>query len=217
VRYSIAFIASMLVTTVVAGSSLAPTVAQARASLDPDQLLQRFKKVQGLQATYREEKRMALLVEPLVSEGTIHYARPGKLARHQISPEKVSVIITQDALQFGGAHGKESVDLGRNPVVRLFVDSFVDVLAGDREALERSYLLGFEDLGEDRWKLELRPKVAPINKMIEGITMTGKGVSLQSMEIVEMGGDSTRMLFTKVDPKRSYSKKEQREIFRIQK
>jgi outer membrane lipoprotein-sorting protein len=217
VRYSIAFFASLLLAPVVGGSVFAPRVATASAKLDPDQLLQRFRKIQGLEATYREEKRMALLAEPLVSEGTIHYARPGKLARHQIVPEKVSVIITGDALQFGGAHGQESVDLGRNPVVRLFVDSFVDVLAGDRGALEKSYTLGFDDQGDDRWKLRLKPTVAPMDKMIEGITMSGKGVVLESMEIVEVGGDSTRMVFTKVDPRRSYSKKEQREIFRIRK
>lgn len=215
-RCSTVFIASLL-TAAVASPVLVPRTVVAAAPATPDAILAAFRKLPGLEASYREEKRMALLSEPLVSEGTLHYARPGKLARHQTSPEKVSVIISGSALQFGGAHGRESVDLDRNPVVRLFVDSFVHVLAGDRAALEKSYALSFQDLGEGRWKLRLEPRVAPITKMIQGITMEGKGVVLSTMEIIEIGGDTTRMTFTKVDPRRTYSKKELREIFKIRK
>ncbi len=213
----IAFIASLAGSAGLLAPAVGPTPAHANASLTPDQLLARFERLPGLQAQYREEKRMALLAEPLVSEGTIHYARPGRLARHQSSPERVSVVIEGDHLRFGGAYGQESVDLNRNPVIRSFVDSFVDVLAGDRVALEKNYRLRFQDLGQDRWSLKLEPKRSPIDQMIQGITMTGKGVVLEFMEILEIGGDSTRMAFSKVNARRVYSRRELRAVFRIRK
>ena len=42
-------------------------------------LLAEFSHMPGLEARFREEKRIALLVLPLVSEGTIHFAPPARL------------------------------------------------------------------------------------------------------------------------------------------
>ena len=77
-----------------------------------------------------------MFAAPLVSEGKIHFAPPNKLARHQSSPGKASVVVDGKRLRFGDDVGKDDIDLASNPVVAVFVDSFLQVLAGDADALQ---------------------------------------------------------------------------------
>src|SRR4051812_34136298 len=77
-----------------------------------DALMARFRAIPGLSARFREEKRIALLARPLVSEGTIHYAPPGRLARHQLTPTISSVLLEGATLRFGDGTTEERVDLG---------------------------------------------------------------------------------------------------------
>ena len=88
---------------VVAGATVvvpvpAPSSARAEVTITRAELLERFRKVPGLYARFREEKRMALLAQPLVNEGTLHFHR-GKLARHTKRPVKSSVVMWPTSLR----------------------------------------------------------------------------------------------------------------------
>jgi outer membrane lipoprotein-sorting protein len=178
-------------------------------------LLARLKQVPGLSAKFREEKRIELLVAPLVSKGTLHYVPPGRLARHTLEPAKHTVLIDRGKLTVGDANGRQELDLHANPVIRLLVEGFVKVLAGDGEALMRTYDVRFE-AGEGRtWTMVLRPKVAPLDKLVQSITFRGEDVVIHAMETVEVGGDVTLTTFTDVDTNRKYNAEELRRIFRL--
>ncbi len=192
-----------------------PTTSGALAQPKARALLAKFRAIEGLSAHYREEKHMALLAAPLVSEGTVHYMRPGKLARHQTRPEAMSVVLVGDRLQMGGAGERQQVDLRENPVVRMFVTSFLQVLAGDGPALARAYDVQYHDEPAGGWTLTLRPKVEPMARMIERIEVAGRDVVLTAMEIVERGGDRTRMTFSHVDPRHRYDAAEAARVFRL--
>ena len=105
-------------------------------------------KAPGLYARFREEKHITMLQAPLVSEGTIHFAPPSRFARHTEQPIASTLIIDGNQLQFGSADGQESMNLGTNPVARLFADGFVMLLAGNRAGLEQIF------------KMQLTPKRA---------------------------------------------------------
>src|SRR6185369_5057370 len=126
-------------------------------------LLARFAKAPGIFARYKEEKHIALLQAPLVNEGTIHFAPPGRLARHTTKPIASSLVVDDKKVTFGGAEGSESMDLGTNPVARAFVDSFVMLLAGNRAGLERYFTIKFAAVhgpkaAPDGWHLVLIPR-----------------------------------------------------------
>ena len=74
--------------------------ARAEVTITRAELLERFRKVPGLYARFREEKRIALLVDPLVSEGTLHFVPPERLAKHVLQPAKSSVLIDGGVLRF---------------------------------------------------------------------------------------------------------------------
>jgi Outer membrane lipoprotein carrier protein LolA-like len=186
-------------------------------------LLARFSAAPGIFARFREEKHLALLDMPLVNEGTIHFAPPGRLARHTERPLISTLLIEGNRLEFGDADGQQSVDLGGNPVARLFVDSFIMILSGNRSGLERIFQIRFTGANGPRtgpgsdsgWHLTLLPRVAPMNKVIKEITLQGSGITIRQMEIRESSGDWTHTSFTDVDVNHRYDAAEQARVFRI--
>ncbi len=177
-------------------------------------LLAGFAAMPGLQAEFREEKFMALLAEPLVNEGTLHFSH-GKLARHVTKPVTSSVLIADGLLEFGDGSGKQTIDLAANPVVRLFVDSFVHIFAGDRAALEQLYTLQFSPAADGTWLLVLRPRMSPIDKVIDRVILEGDQLEVSKMRIIEIGGDETLTVFSKVDTAKTYSALELADVFRV--
>jgi len=183
-------------------------------------LLARFAAMSGLSAKFHEEKRMALLAAPLVNEGVLYFAPRGRLARHITAPAPATVLIDEGSLRYADAGGSESMSLDQNPVLRLFVESFVKIFAGDRAALERMYTLELIEAppgtdGLASWTLNLRPRVAPMTQIIERIEITGHDVKLATMRVIEVGGDETITTFTEVDTGRRFTPQEQATLFAL--
>jgi hypothetical protein len=184
------------------------------------ELLARFAAMSGLSAKFREEKRMALLAAPLVNEGVLYFAPKGRLARHITAPAPATVLIDEGSLRYADAGGSETMSLDQNPVLRLFVESFVKIFAGDRAALERMYTLSLTELparadGVARWSLTLKPRVAPMTQIIVRIEITGHDVTLETMRVIEIGGDETATTFTEVDTKRRFTPQELTTLFTL--
>ena len=192
----------------------APKVAKPSAPR-LDDLLGAFKRAPGLWARFREEKHLAMLDTPLVTEGTIHFSPPGRLARHAEHPVASTLLIDGNQLQFGDADGHESLDLGTNPVARLFVDSFVKLLAGDRPGLERIFKVQLAARPGGGWELTLVPRLSPMDKVIKELSLRGEGLLLREMDVRETSGDWTHTVFTEVDVDRRYTPAELSRIFRL--
>lgn len=185
------------------------------AAVDLSGLLHAFAKAPGLFARFHEEKHIALLTQPLLSSGQIFYAPQGLLARHTLKPELNVLVVEPNRVRaFDGKHW-ENMDLNGKPVVRLFVESFVRILQGDAEALRKLYDLDFKSDPKTpgRWTLRLKPKIAPLNKVIERMELRGAGLVLQQMQVFEVGGDDTLTEFRDVDLKRSYTDAEKTKWF----
>ena len=190
--------------------------APAGKPVDVDALMAQFARAPGLQARFREEKHIALLDAPVVNEGTIHFSPPGRFARHTEKPLASTLLIDGGKLQFGDADGgKQSLELGTNPVAKLFVDSFVMIIAGDRKGLERVFTLALAPAPGGAWKLVLTPRVAPMDKVIKSITLSGTGLALRELEVRESSGDWSRTSFTDVDVNHRYAPAEAARVFRV--
>jgi hypothetical protein len=189
-----------LAVVLLAGHAVAARPAPPRL----DDLLAEFKKSPGLFARFHEEKHLAMLDAPLVTEGTIHFSPPGRLARRAERPVASALVIDGDKLQFGDADGGQSMNLATNPVARLFVDSFVTLLAGDRAGRPGG-----------GWVLTLVPRVAPMDKVIKDMVLRGDGLALREMDVRETSGDWTHTSFTAVDVNRRYTPAELARLFRL--
>ncbi len=184
------------------------------AAVTIDSLLAHFRAVPGLSAHFREEKKLSLLAVPLFSEGTLHFAPPARLVRHTTAPVASTLLIDRDQLTFGDGQQTQTIPLDGNPVVRLFVDSFLKLLEGDKAALERIFQLQLKPQG-DRWELRLKPRLAPMTQVIDAIVLQGKGVVLSRMTISESTGDETVTTFDQVNAARKYSPAELARLFAV--
>lgn len=173
--------------------------SQARADATPlDALLARLAKVEGLSAQFREEKRMSLVAVPLISEGTLYYQKPRSLARHTLTPSKSTVLLQGDVVRFGDDKHSESMALDAQPAVRMLVDTFVSVLAGDRAALLKLATVSYEEPAKDSWRIRVVPRDPKLLRIVRSLSFEGKAAELSCMELTDGHGDVTRTTFKQV-------------------
>src|SRR5512139_2532539 len=100
--------------------------------------------VPGLSARFREEKQIALLAAPLVNEGMLYFAPPGRLVRHTERPAPSTLLLDGGRLTVGEGNRVRTLEVAESPAVAVFVEGFVHLLSGDRARLEADFALTFE-------------------------------------------------------------------------
>ena len=182
---------------------------------DAKGLLAALATVEGLEASFVEKKHLALLKAPLQSEGRIYYTRPGYMVRKVDKPSPSTVRIGPKSLEVSDDRGTQTFDLSSRPDIKTFVESFVHVVAGDHQALSSIYELSFQAAAQpgDTWTLTLRPSRKPLSELIERMDIRGRGYAVETIEIRETRGDSTQIVMSSVDPKRTFTDQEKRDIF----
>ncbi|MFO0711648.1 MAG: LolA-related protein [Sandaracinus sp.] len=203
----------------VAGPARAHAQDHAPAPATVDSILARMARIPGLHCAYREEKRIALLSSPVLSEGTIDFVRGSgsaapRMARRTSRPSAQVVLIDRGELRMSDGHTTTRIDLASQPVVRSFVDSFLQLLVGDRAALERTYTLSVEN-GASGWTLVLRPRSAPLDTFVREIRFEGQGDALTRMVMTEVSGDVTTTTFSGVDANHHFASAESARIFSL--
>lgn len=180
-----------------------------------DGLLARCAKSPGLLAQFTEEKQIALLAAPIRSEGTVHFAPTRGLARHVTKPSPQSVLVTDRELAFWDGRQVKRMSLASSPTLETFARAFAMILTANRAELEKSFALDFQPSGTDGYTLKLVPTGAELKKMLAGITITGRGLTVESLVVREANGDVSTTRFTSVDPQKTYTAAEADRLFRV--
>jgi len=213
--YTLSLIAGVLLgfTVSIAAAETSPAAADNHSELY--KLLARFSSIPGLSARFREEKRIALLIKPIVSQGAVYFAAPKRFARHVDKPEKSQLVIDKSELRVIDASGTRSISLESQPVLRVIVGTFVQVLSGDRQALEHSYRVAFEGTAAGQWSMTLNPKKKVLSRVLRQVNVQGREAIVERMEIRENNGDRTVTTFSDVNISRRFSAAEQKRLFLI--
>jgi outer membrane lipoprotein-sorting protein len=189
--------------------------AGAETSADPltlEILMQGMASTTGVRAAFREEKQLALLDAPLVSEGMLYFVPPARLARITTQPGASALVIDGGRLSFTDATGVSDVNLAGNRVARTLVENFVVLFAGDLAALRERYDVAFEAKGES-WRIRLVPKAAPLATFIASVELSGEGPALTEMELREADGDRTLTRFERVETGARFTPEELARLF----
>ncbi len=196
-------------------SAPSPSAELPAEPTDARGLLAAMATVEGLEARFTERKSLALLKAPLVSAGVIYYTRPGHLARIIETPSESTVRIGPKSLEVSDASGKQQFDLRSRPDIKMFVESFVHVVAGNYEALASTYELGFKPAPETggEWALTLTPLRQPLSTLVTSLEIRGHGYSVLTILVREAKGDSTEITMSSVDPHRAFSDDERSKFF----
>ncbi len=213
--YALSLIAGLLLGSTVSMAAAETPPAATEKQSDLHELLARFSTIPGLSARFREEKHIALLIKPITSQGSVYFAAPKRFARHVDQPEKSQLIIDQSQLRIVDASGTRSISLESQPILRIIVGAFVQVLRGDRLALERSYRIGFKGTAAGEWSMTLNPKKKVLSRVLKEVRVQGREVVVEKLEIRETNGDRTVTTFFDVDTSRRFSAAEQKRFFLI--
>lgn len=199
-------------------ASWLPSALAADEGPSLEELLAAFRKSRGLSARFVEEKHIALLDAPLKSSGALYFLPPHTLARHVLSPKRSVLLLEGTRLRVADDDGTRSVDLSQSPALAALVQSFAQVLRGDRTALEDYYRVEYRRPSQETsssWRLRLTPHKAAVQRLIQHLELTGSGLTLASLTVEEPSGDRTVTRFSDVRPDRSFSDAEKRRFFRL--
>jgi hypothetical protein len=108
------------------------------------------------------------------------------------------MLLDRDRLTIEREQKKFTLDLGQYPEARAFVESIRSILAGDRRALEKSYLLHVSG-GPDAWELVLLPGDEKIASFVVRITVAGRGSQVRSVEYRQADGDRSVMIIEPIE------------------
>jgi outer membrane lipoprotein carrier protein len=157
------------------------------------------KKTMTLQASFRQEKELALLAKPEVSTGTFTYSRPSNVNWTYDAPKRVQMVIAGGTLT---TYYPELLKAERIDVKR-FEDRIFKYMGatGAIDELARYFDFTFTDSkSKPVYMLDLTPKTKAVSKRVRSIKLwIDKTTYLTSrIEYVEGDGDITRYEFTNV-------------------
>jgi outer membrane lipoprotein carrier protein len=157
------------------------------------------KKTMTLQASFRQEKELALLSKPEVSTGTFTYSRPSNVLWTYDAPKRVQMVIAGGVMT---TYYPELLKAERIDVKR-FEDRIFRYMgaSGAIDELARYFDFTFTDSKTKQvYVLDLTPKTKAVSKRVQRIKLwIDKTTYLTSkIEYVEGDGDITRYEFTNV-------------------
>ncbi len=155
-------------------------------------LMAELAQVQTSRARYSEVKRVAVLQKPLHLSGTLFYARPARIEKHQTLPFKEVISVDGDRLTVEREGKTREVRLQNAPLIAALVESLRATLAGDGTELERLFSVRVEGTRQG-WTLALKPREVEIAGVVKSIAIAGSGSRLARIEILEPGGDGSVM------------------------
>lgn len=190
-------------TAVVAAVVLASQSVHAAAPVTLETVIRKVqeqqKKTDTLQATFRQEKELALLAKPEVSTGTFVFSRPNNVLWTYDAPKRVQMVIADGTLTtyYPDLLKAERID------VKKFEDRIFKYMgaSGAIDELARYFDFTFTDSkSKPVYVLDLTPKTRAVSKRVQRIKLwIDKTTYLTSkIEYVEGDGDITRYEFTNV-------------------
>jgi outer membrane lipoprotein-sorting protein len=163
-----------------------------------EQLMQLLSKTQSARASFVETKSIAMLDGPVESSGELFYKAPDHFEKRTLKPKPESMVLDGNTLVLERGKKKRSLQLQNYPEIAAFIESIRGTLAGDRQALERTYQLDLQG-SMQQWELLLKPIDSKMQKMVEHIRISGVANVLRTIEITQADGDSSLMTIEQIE------------------
>ena len=166
------------------------------ADLTPDTLMARLASVGERRGTFREEKAIGALAEPLVSWGRLSYRRPAYLQKTTTGPSPEQLVVDGGRLVLTlGQDPPRVIDLDSAPELRALVDTVRGTLAGDLPALRRSFTVAVSGQ-PGAWRMVLKPADARVGKVVAQVVVEGAGSDPLRIATMQPNGDTDQLDIT---------------------
>ncbi len=162
-----------------------------------EQLMQDLAKAKPDHATFKEKKFIALLDAPVESSGELFFSAPDYLEKRTLLPQVESLIVEGNKILIERGSKTYYFTTQNLPELGTLINSIRGTLAGNRNALERSFDLSLEGKVTD-WRLQLIPTNEKMQKILKHIHITGNNNQIHSIEMAQVDGDHSLMLIQPV-------------------
>jgi len=179
------------------------TAAPLHAAGTTDEVLARLASaaagIETAQGRVRQEKRLEMFKDTVVSKGKFAYRRPDKLRWELTEPVASGFAITgPTGRRWHGLTGRtEPFALESDPMMRVVASQILASVRADFAPLLKEYRISVA--AESPVTLVLEPLIA--NPFVERVTVTFSKTAahVESVSVREKGGDSTTFSFTDVE------------------
>jgi hypothetical protein len=185
-------ISGMILRLAVACLALAATALQA-AEPDLDALLARMARPAPDTTSFVEVRFSSLLETPIVVAGRLEHRQDGSLVRRVDSPYREVTELRGENVSVEREGSKpRHFSLDRAPELRGMLASFAALLQGDRQMLERYFVVALQ--GTDaRWGITLSPRDAKLKRRLSRITVDGRDDRPRCFTLEEPDADASLM------------------------
>jgi outer membrane lipoprotein-sorting protein len=176
--------------------------ANPMTSSEIDQLVQRLQATTNqqpsLQASFREERHLAMLKDPIVNEGKVWFTLPDKI-RREIDGKTPSTTVIDGkkmSIYYPNYQQVEVYDLEKRPIIK---DSLRALTAG----LDFRQIKGYFDLQGskegNKYRITLTPKTAAVRKLVQSIDLTiGEDLIPETVTVHNSKGEVFTSTYTDV-------------------
>jgi hypothetical protein len=141
-----------------------------------------------------EVRYSALLTRPMVASGELEYRGPRSLQKRILAPYREQQIIDGDQVTVQREGEKtRRFSLQRTPELQGILDSLGSLLAGDADALARTFIVTM-DQGAAGWTLHLAPRSERAQRQLREIMVTGRDDKPDCFVTSEPDGDASFLL-----------------------
>ncbi len=189
-----------LVPALVLASGLACALATPPAfgadPLDLTQLMQTLGKVKAGEATFTEQRQVAMLEQTLQSSGKLSFEAPDIFVRETLKPRPERIAINGNTLTLSQGTRVRTMALDSAPEAAVIVEAIRGTLTGNKTALERHFntrVTGTNQL----WFLELVPREARLRSQVSSVRVAGQQGVVREVLVSMPDGDRSVM---SIDP-----------------
>jgi hypothetical protein len=163
------------------------------ADLDVDALLARLARPAPDSTSFVEVRYSSLLEMPVVVSGRLEHRENGSLVRRVDSPyEEVTELQDENVSVVRAGSKPRRFSLNRAPELRGMLASFGAILAGDRQMLDRYFVVTAQG-SDSRWKITLAPRNDKLKRRLSAIVVDGVESRPKCFTLEEPDGDESLM------------------------
>lgn len=168
-----------------------------------EQLMRQRTQVKHERASFVETRKVPSVETTTTSNGVLIYEAPDRLERRTSTPPAERAVVQGERLTLemesaSGQRTRREFALSEIPGLRPFFAALRATLAGDLEALKRSFEASFNG-DEYDWRLKLVPREAS-DRHVREIRISGRALEILTIEVVERNGDASRTTITPEAP-----------------
>lgn len=153
-----------------------------------NELLLSMKQTQQSQKSFTEVQYDSLLELSFQKSGTLKYVAPNYFEQSYTTPKKGKMVYTDTFISIDFPNKKLKLDVRNYPQVFSFSRSILNILNGDKTALEKDFELAFQSLSQQSWELILTPR-QELAAYLQSVTIKGRKNTIEGLLFTEKSGD----------------------------